>query len=61
MKVLAKDLQPGMVIETDDGPATVIRVQRGFIRYEDGPATLITFTGGWCHKPNDALIAVETE
>lgn len=61
MQIKAKDLQPGMVIQSDDGPVTVIRVQRGFIKYETGPATLITFTGGWCHKPVNALINVETE
>jgi hypothetical protein len=61
MQVRAQDLQPGMVIQSDDGPVTVIRVQRGFVRYETGPSTLITFTGGWCHKPSDALITVETD
>lgn len=58
--IKARDLRPGMVIQTDDGPATVLRVDPGFIRYDSGPAKLIVFTGGWCHKPVDADIVVET-
>ena len=55
---LAKDIQPGDVIETEEGPKRVTNVMRGMLR----GSLLIDWVGGWGHvAPRASVILAEAQ